>query len=418
MMLTHRRFAAIAARSGTLAVVLAGSVIGCASTRTLLGRQPRDSAGSMARAVRDSLSVVLRAAVADSAFPGAIAIVGDSRGVLAEFSAGRLDWRRSPRPTRHVLWDLASLTKVVGTTTALAQLVERGDVELDAPVQRYLPDWTGPGQELVTIRHLLTHSSGLPAFREYDKQTHDVDSLAVLLFHTPLERPPSEKMVYSDIGAFLMGHIIERVAGQPLDRYLDASVFAPLGMRETMFRPPASMRKRIAPTERDTLRGGLIRGFVHDERAYYLGGVAAHAGLFSSAHDLSRFATMMLRGGTLDSVRVLRPETVELFTSYADSTGSNRALGWQKPDRPEMRDRTPAATWAGQSASSRAFGHTGFTGTSIAVDPSLDLYIILLSNRVNPTRNNPRIGAVRTRLADAVIAAVRRQGSSVGVGLP
>lgn len=410
--------AAKVARSGILAAFTAASVSGCATASGLL-RRPTDIRAQMAREVRDSLSVLLRGAVGDSAFPGAIALVGDSRGVLAEFGAGRLDWRRSPRPTRHILWDLASLTKVVGTTTALAQLVERDVVNLDAPVQRYLPTWTGPGQESVTVRHLLTHSSGLPAFREYDKQTHNRDSLVALLYRTPLERPPGEKMVYSDIGAFLMGRIVERTTGEPLDRYLETHVFAPLAMRETMFRPPESRRSRIAPTERDTLRGGLIRGFVHDERAYYLGGVAAHAGLFSTATDLSRFATMLLRGGTFDSVRILRAETIALFTAYADSTMSNRALGWQKPDRPEMRDRTPAASWAGQFMSSRAFGHTGFTGTSIAIDPALDLYIVLLSNRVNPTRANTRIGAVRNHVADAVVTVVRRyRGQAINAELP
>ena len=351
---------------------------------------------------------MLRAAVSDKAFPGAFAIVGDSRGVIAEYGAGHLDWRRSPRPNRSNLWDLASLTKVIGTTTALAQLLEDGSVTLDAPVQRYLPDWTGPMQEQVSIQHLLTHTSGLPSFRPYDTLTHNPDSLALMLFRTPLDRPPGERMVYSDIGAFMMGRIVETVSGERLDHYLAAHVFTPLGMTETMFLPADSMRSRIAPTEVDTLRGGLVRGFVHDERAYYLGGVAAHAGLFSSARDVSRFATILLRGGALDSVRILHEATIALLTAYADSTVNNRALGWQKPERPGMRDKTPSSAWAGQYMSGRAFGHTGFTGTSIAVDPSLDVYVILLSNRVNPTRANIKIGAVRSRLADAVVPVIRR----------
>lgn len=364
---------------------------------------------ALARELRDSLARVLRAAVRDRAFPGAYAIVGDSRGALAGYGAGRLDWTVSPRPTSYTLWDLASLTKVVGTTTALAQLVERGAVDLDGPVQRYVPQWMGPGKESVTVRHLLTHTSGLPSYREYDKQTHNRDTLAALLFTTPLERAPGEKMVYSDIGAFMMGRVIERVSGQPLDRYIRTHVLTPLRMRETMFKPSRALRPRIAPTERDSTRGGLLRGLVHDERAFFLGGVAAHAGLFGSAHDLSRFATMLLKRGTLDGAQILRPETLDLFTAYADSTLSNRALGWQKPERPGMRDRTPGSAWAGQYMSSRAFGHTGFTGTSIAVDPGLDLYIILLSNRVNPTRDNPKIVEVRSQLADAVVTAVRRR---------
>jgi len=352
---------------------------------------------TLAAEIRDSTDRILREAVTDRAFPGAYAVVGDSRGMLAQLGAGHLDWARSPRPSRYTLWDLASLTKVIGTTTALAQLIESGRVQLDAPVQRYIPAWTGPGKDSVTVRHLLTHTSGLPAFRPYDRETHNADSLAALLFDTPLERAPGDSMVYSDIGAFMMGRIVERVSGQRLDRYLRSHVFAPLRMTETMFNPPRSEWSRVAPTEFDSTRGGLVRGKVHDERAYYLGGVAAHAGLFSTASDLSRFASMLLHGGALGGHRVLGARTIEQFTAYADSGRHNRALGWQKP---------PAA-WAGRLMTSRAFGHTGFTGTSIAIDPELDLYIILLSNRVNPTRDNPKIGDVRAHLADAVVSVVR-----------
>ena len=347
--------------------------------------------------------------MSDRAFPGAYAIVGDSRGVLAEYGTGHLDWAKSPVPDRHTLWDLASLTKVIGTTTGLAQLVESGKVDLNAPVQRYAPDWTGAGKESVTVRHLLTHTSGLPAFRPYDQQTHDPDSLAALIFATPLERSPGDSMIYSDIGAFMMGRVVENVSGERLDTYLAAHVFRPLRMTETMFNPARSQWKRVAPTEFDSTRGGLVHGKVHDERAYYLGGIAAHAGLFSSAADVARFASMLLHGGTLDGRRVLRAATLAQLTAYADSGRSNRALGWQKPP----------VSWAGRYMSSRAFGHTGFTGTSIAVDPDLDVYIILLSNRVNPTRNNPRISDVRSRLADAVVSVVRaNRGLTINAGAP
>lgn len=401
------------------ALLLAGAAVADAQGSRAARSAKERARFELAREIRDSVSRVLRVAAGDSAFPGAFAVVGDSRGILAECGVGRLDWTASPRPTRHTIWDLASITKIVATTTALAQLVERGEIQLDAPVQRYLPEWTGPGKESVTIRHLLTHTSGLPAFRAYDRETQDRDSIAALIYATPLERPAGERMVYSDIGAFVMGRVIERVSGRSLDAYVRTHIVTPLKLRETMFRPPGSLRARIAPTEIDTLRGGLVRGFVHDERAYYLGGVAAHAGLFGSAHDLARFATMMLRRGTLDGTRILKPETIDLFTAYADSTVSNRALGWQKPDRAEMRDKSPSSAWAGGLMSSRAFGHTGFTGTSIAIDPELDLYVILLSNRVNPTRNNTRITAVRRQLADAVASVVRRhRGQTINAELP
>ena len=363
-----------------------------ASARAALAR------AALARELRDSVRAIVQAGLDARAYPGAYAVVGDRRGILAEGGAGRTDWRDDAPPVdRRTIWDLASLTKVVGTTTALAQLIERGQVDLYAPVQRYLPDWTGPRQDRVRVWHLLTHTSGLPAFRPYDRQTQRPDSLERLLFTTGLERASGDSMVYSDIGAFVMGEIIERVSGQPLDRYLAANVFAPLGMHETMFNPPDSLRARVAPTEIDSLRGGLVHGKVHDERAYYAGGIAAHAGLFSSAADLARFATMLLHGGTLDGTRVLNGQTLRQFAAYADSGRHNRGLGWQKAPAP----------WAGRALSSSAFGHTGFTGTSIAVDPELDIYVILLSNRVNPTRNNPRIGDVRRRLADAVASTVR-----------
>ena len=294
------------------------------------------------------------------------------------------------------MWDLASLTKVVGLTTAMMQLVENGRVELDAPLQRYLPKWTGPNKEKVTVRHLLTHTSGLPAFKAYDKITTNPDSLAKLMFGTALDTVPGARMVYSDIGAYMLGRLVEQVSGQTLDAYVHDHIFVPLAMNETMYRPPTSLLQRIAPTEFDSLRGGLVRGKVHDERAYYLGGVSAHAGLFSSGHDLARFARMYLNGGTLDGTRIVAPATIRQFTTRQVA---DRALGWQKPD---------GSNSAGHRMSADAFGHTGFTGTSIWMDPQRDIFIILLSNRVNPTRANTRIGRVRVALADAVMAAVNQ----------
>ena len=213
-------------------------------------------------------------------------------------------------------------------------------------------------------------------------------------------------MVYSDIGAYVLGAVIEKVSGERLDAYFQRHIARPLKLQETMFTPPRALRGRIAPTEIDTLRGGLVRGAVHDERAYYLGGVAAHAGLFGSGRDLARFATMMLRGGTLDGARIFKPSTISLFTKYEAPGFSNRALGWQKRVQPGMQFTT-GAPWGGTTMSASSFGHTGFTGTSMGIDPELDLYIILLSNRVNPTRNNNKITAVRSALTDAVVGIVK-----------
>jgi CubicO group peptidase (beta-lactamase class C family) len=358
------------------------------------------------RVIRDSVKRVLDRAFADSAFPGAIAVVGTRSRIIAEYGVGHLDWAPSPTPDAHTLWDLASLSKVVGMTSGMMQLVSQHKVDLDAPVQRYFPDWTGPNKERVTVRHLLTHTSGLPAFKAYDEITHDPDSLAKLMFATPLDTLPGVRMVYSDIGAYMAGRILEKVSGETLDAYVHNHVFEPAGMHETMYKPPASLLPRIAPTEVDPRRGGLVRGKVHDERAYYLGGVSAHAGIFSSAHDLARFAQMYLNDGVIDGTRILPAAEIKLFTAYVDSTFSNRGIGWQKPDLPGMKFTTPSAAWAGQYMSHQAFGHTGFTGTSIGIDPPNDIFIILLSNRVNPTRANNKITAVRRQLADAVMSTV------------
>lgn len=356
--------------------------------------QPQAQQSSERSQLRDSLRAVLTRAFADSAFPGAYAVVGTHAGILAEDSIGHLDWGPSAVPDEHSLWDLASLTKVVGMTTAMMQLYEQGKVSLDAPLQRYIPEWQGPHKELVTIRQLITHTSGLPAFKAYDQQTHDRDSLAKLMFATALDTLPGVRMVYSDIGAYMLGRLVERLAGETLDQYVLNSVFRPLGMNETMYRPPALLKPRIAPTEIDPIRGGKVWGVVHDERAYYLGGVSAHAGIFSSAHDLARFARMYLNNGTLDGVHIVKPATIELFTRRQVQ---DRALGWQKPD---------GSNSAGHLMSERAFGHTGFTGTSIWIDPTRDVFVILLSNRVNPTRANTKIGRVRVALVDAVMSTM------------
>jgi len=376
-----------------------------AAPRPAAAQAPRPEASAraaLAHALADTLRNVLDSAVRERAFPGAFAAVGDHTGILAEYGAGHLDWDPSPRPDEHTMWDLASLTKVVGMTSAMMQLVEEGKVVLDAPVQRYLPEWQGPHKADVTVRNLLTHTSGLPAFRAYDKITTNADSIAALMMAEPLEALPGTRFVYSDIGAYLAGKVVERVSGERLDRYLARHVFGPLGMDETMYNPPDSLRPRIAPTEVDPLRGGKLRGKVHDERAYYLGGISAHAGLFSSGRDLARFAEMYLNGGALGAVRMFTPETEREFTAIQDRALSNRAIGWEKPN---------GTNSAGHFMSPSAFGHTGFTGTSIWIDPARDLFVVLLTNRVDPTRANTRIGGVRIRVSDAVETVVAREAA-------
>lgn len=347
--------------------------------------------------LEDSLRALLERGVRDSVFPGAIAIIGSRDRVIAQVAAGRIDRAAdAPAPDARTIWDLASLTKVVGMTTAMMQLVEQGRVVLDAPVQRYLPEWQGPWKDRATVRHLLTHTAGLKPFRQLWKEAPDSGAARRLLLETPLDTVPGVRMVYSDIGAIFAGMIVERVSGQSLDTYLARHVFGPLGMADTRFRPPAEWRARVAPTEVDPWRGRHLRGEVHDENAHFLGGVSAHAGLFSSAADLTRFAQMLLNGGTLDGTRIVGPETIRDFTRVQHALLSHRALGWETPN---------GTNSAGRLMRRPAFGHTGFTGTSLWIDPASDRFVVLLTNRVNPSRENSRIGPVRTAVADLTVGS-------------
>jgi beta-N-acetylhexosaminidase len=352
---------------------------------------------AIARGISDTVRSVIDAAIRDSAFPGAFAIIGNKSGILAKYGAGKLTWDQpAPTPDERTLWDMASLTKVVALTSSMMQLVEQGRVSLDAPVQRYLTTWTGPNKERVTMRHLLTHSSGLPAWRPVYKEATDPASAMKLVYDTPLDTLPGVRMVYSDLGAILLGEIVRVVSGERLDAYAAKNVFGPLRMIDTRFLPATADSARIAPTEIDPWRQRHLRGEVHDENAFALGGVSAHAGLFSSAADLARLARAYLNGGILDGARIWSDATIRQFTTVQDSTFSGRALGWETPT---------GTNSAGRLMRRPAFGHTGFTGTSIWIEPAHDLFVILLTNRVNPTRANTKIGAVRQRLADAVVAA-------------
>lgn len=352
-------------------------------------------------AVADSMRVVLGRALADSAFPGAYAVVGDARGATIGIGVGHIDWAAgAPRPDSATLWDLASLTKVVGTTSAMLQLVAEGRVALDSPVVRYVPAFVpadAPGKARITVRHLMTHSSGLPSWRPLYKEADSPAAALALALATTPDTAPGVRYAYSDLNFVTLGTLVARVTGEPLDVYLQRHVFTPLGMRDTRYTPPAAERARIAPTEYDPWRQRKLRGEVHDENAYALGGVAGHAGLFSTGADLARLARAYLNSGALDGRRVFDSATVARFTRAQDTAVSRRALGWETPT---------GGNSAGHYLSRRAFGHTGFTGTSMWMDPERGMYLILLTNRVNPTRGNTKIGAVRVALADAVLRAL------------
>jgi CubicO group peptidase (beta-lactamase class C family) len=276
-------------------------------------------------------------------------------------------------------------------------LFDQGRLDLEAPVSTYLPAFSGGWKDSVTVRHLLTHRSGLPAGRDLWRIARTADEARAAVLATNLECRPGQCYIYSDLGADVLGFVVEAIAGESLDNFLHDKVFEPLGMTDTFFRPADSLTYRIAPTEIAPPRGYPLQGQVHDENAYALGGVAGHAGLFSTAADLSIFAQMMLNGGEYNGVRILSDTTVALFTRRAAGT---RALGWDTAD---------GDGGSGRFLDSHAYGHTGYTGTSIWIDPERQMFVLLLTNRVHAARaRRPAkvISDVRADLADAAAAAV------------
>ncbi|HST08108.1 MAG TPA: serine hydrolase, partial [Gemmatimonadaceae bacterium] len=260
-------------------------------------------------------------------YPGAAVIVGRKGAAVYEKGFGRLSWSETSTPVdaQNTIYDVASLSKVVGTTTAIMILYDEKKIGLDDPVINYIPTFGGGDKDKVTIRELLTHTSGLPAGRDIWRIAQTPLEARALVLSTPLEGRPGAQYIYSDLGADILGLLVEVVAGEPLDKFLARRVFEPLGMNGTMYRPADSLKYRIAPTEVTPPRGYPLRGEVHDENAYALGGVAGHAGLFSTAEDLAVFAQMMLNGGEYNGVQIVSKPTVDLFTSRAFG---HRARGW------------------------------------------------------------------------------------------
>jgi len=402
-----------AMRTGTLAVL---ALIGACAPRTARGPVTSTDDGRLRQSVvRDSVQAVLTRALTDSAFPAAWAVVGNGTTIYASLGVGALEPIAKPMNgegsgstttavpvTDSTVWDLASLTKVIGTTSSILQLVAEGRVALDAPATQYLPRWTAARANEVTIRHLLSHSAGLPAWRPLYKEAWSAEEAMAQVYATGPDTTPGYRYVYSDLGFILLGEVVREVSGLPLDSYVLSRVFLPTGMRETRFLPSALWRSRTAPTEIDPWRQRHLRGEVHDENAFQLGQVAGHAGLFTTARDLTRFAQMLLRGGWVagqDGARVdILPESTLLaFRQRQPFGGAHRALGWETPT---------GTNSAGQRLSALAFGHTGFTGTSLWIDPERDVFVLLLTNRVNPTRQRSGIGPARSALADAVVGAL------------
>ncbi|HUQ47816.1 MAG TPA: serine hydrolase [Gemmatimonadaceae bacterium] len=390
-------------------ILLAAVVLstGCASTipetasipplvpvATVEPARPQDA--FMRADLTQTLDSIMNAAVRDGAAPGGALAVGRYGRIVHMKGYGRLD----PEPKygavdENTIYDMASLTKVIATTTASMVLEEQGLLDLDRTVASYLPGFNAPDKAAITVRMIVTHRGGLEAFAALYKSFRGREEYLAQINSRPLKSAPGTATVYSDWDMILQQLIIERITGQTLDTFVGDKVFKPLGMTSTLFNPDSSLFARIAPTELDTATGGLMRGHihgsVHDENAFKMGGVSGHAGLFSTAKDLSIFAQMLLNGGSYNGVRILRPETLARWT-VPQSKESSRALGWDTPSK---------GSSSGNYFSPRSFGHTGYTGTSIWMDPERGLFVILLTNRVNPTRANQKQVPLRRAVADA-----------------
>lgn len=343
------------------------------------------------------LDSIIAQGIRERAAPGASLAVARYGRLIALRGYGRTNWApNAPSVDADTRYDLASLTKVIATTTAAMILEDEGRLDIGRTVRSYLPELNAPDKAGITVRMLLTHRGGLEAFAPLWKEFNGRAQYREQINRRPLKSAPGTETVYSDWDFILTQLVIERITGQTLDAFTAARVFSPLGMTKTGFNPDTMQRVDIAPTEFDSTRGGLLWGKVHDENAAAMGGVAGHAGLFSSARDLAVFAQMLMNGGSYNGVRIVKPATVARWTAR-QGPESSRALGWDTPAENSS---------AGRYFSPRSFGHTGFTGTSIWLDPERGLFVVLLTNRVNPTRANTRHVQLRRDVADAVQRAI------------
>ena len=334
-------------------------------------------------------------AIVDSAFPGAVLLVAKDGEIIHEKAFGNFTYDYSSREvTINSIFDLASVSKVIGTTTAAMMLIDRRKLNLDEKVINYLPEFNNNGKENITIRNLLLHNSGLAPFKKYYDVYSTAEEVINDIMNLTPEQEPGSKYVYSDLGMITLQQIIERISGKSLDKFLDENLFTPLGMNSTMYNPPPELKDNCMPTEFDDFwRMRQLQGEVHDERAYMLNGVAGHAGLFSTANDLAKFLQMILQKGNYQGRQYINPETIELFTKK-QSDQSSRGLGWDT--------KSPEGSSAGKYFSPLSYGHTGYTGTSVWTDPTKSLFVIMLTNRVYPTRNNNKLSKVRPLIHDAI----------------
>jgi uncharacterized protein YbbC (DUF1343 family)/CubicO group peptidase (beta-lactamase class C family) len=349
------------------------------------------------------MAAVIDQAIREGKCPGAVVLIGHDGRVVYRRAFGQraLVPRRLPMKV-DTLFDMASLTKVIATNTAVMQLFEQGKIRLDDPVSVYWPEFAANGKDLITIRELMTHYSGLPPDLPLEPAWSGYDTAMKLIVATSPIDPPGTRFRYSDINYETLGEIVRRISGEPLNLYCTRHIFKPLGMKNTMFLPPASLKPRIAPTQFDQgTTGTMLWGVVHDPTARFMGGVAGHAGLFSTADDLSIFAQMILNGGSYRGARILSPLAVDKMTTPETPPNAQavRGLGWDID--------TPFASNRGELFPVGSFGHTGFTGTSIWIDPFSKTYVILLTSSVHPYGKG-NVVALRARVATFAAAAFGR----------
>jgi CubicO group peptidase (beta-lactamase class C family) len=344
---------------------------------------------------------LLQHAIAERAFPAASLAVTHRGKLIVLKSVGRFSYEaNSPQVTTGSIFDLASVSKVVATTSMAMILYERGLLDLEAPIAAIIPEFGDASDSRkaeVTVRMLLAHSSGLPAYEKLFLRVKNREGLIAAAFTAPLTADPGTRAEYSDIGFIILGAALERIADEPLDRFCQREVFGPLGMGRTTFNPPATWRASIVPTADDrAFRRRVIQGEVQDENASALGGVAGHAGVFSTAQDIAIFAHAMLKGGA----PMVRREALAQFTRRESSpAGTSRALGWDTPS---------TSSQSGGYFSSYSFGHLGYTGTSLWIDPERQLSVTFLTNRTWPDCKNEAIKQVRPLVHDAIIEALEK----------
>ena len=376
-----------------------------ATTAAVLRDAPPDAAGFDPERLEHAADL-LEEAVTEGVTPGGVLLVARRGAVVLEKAAGRLTYDEDAATVSPAtIYDLASLTKVIATTTLIMRRTGSGELDLDAEAASYLPELAGSPVGQATLRDLLAHTSGLPCctelFRDLGVGLDRDEARARYLEHiagTSLEAGRRERAIYSDLGVLLLGEILERGSDRGLALQVEEEVLAPLGLADTSYVPADELRDLIAPTEFDAWRGRLPHGEVHDENTHALGGIAPHAGLFGTARDVAVFGQAILNGGVYGERRLAGAGTVALFTRRAELVpGSSRALGWDTPSHPSS---------AGRYFSARSFGHTGFTGTSLWIDPELELIVVLLTNRVHPTRDNIAIRKLRPAIHDAVVLAI------------